>query len=249
MAKILVFEDEPAALQRLLKMIKDLRPNYEVVDTADTIEDATTLILQSDFDLILSDIELSDGSCFEIFENANTTKPIIFITAYNDYAVKAFKYNGIHYLLKPLKLEELLQAFIKFEKNKIPANDVKRINALDPELSAYKKRFVSKIGNKYKLIDTADIILFYTETGIVYAKTKANEKFVIDQTLEHILEKLNPKHFFRINRQMILNIWAIEDMIAYSSNRLKIRIAVPHHSDIIVSKDKTADFKEWAFSQ
>lgn len=249
MTRILVFEDEPAALQRLLKMIKDLRPSYKVVGTADNVDEATQLMLNANFDLVLSDIELSDGNCFEIFEHITTTKPIIFITAYNEYAVKAFNFNGMHYLLKPLKLEELLQAFVKFETQKIPANDVKHVRKLTTMMPEHKKRFVSKIGKKYHLVETKDILLLYTDTGLVYAKTDENQKYVIDDTLEHIFEKLNPKQFYRINRQMILNIAAIKDMTAYSSNRLKIRLHVDHPDDIIVSKDKTAEFKQWVYSQ
>ena len=119
MHKILILEDEPSALQRLSRMINEIRPEYQIVNTADNLEDAEKILTTENYDLILSDIELSDGNCFDVFEKTDPKKPIIFITAYNDYAIKAFKYNGIHYLLKPINYEDLTQAFVKYEKNTI----------------------------------------------------------------------------------------------------------------------------------
>lgn len=248
MAKILIFEDEPAALQRLKRMIKDIRPDYKVVCTADNIQDAIEQISDYDFDLILSDIQLSDGNCFEIFETVNPEKPVVFITAYNDYAIKAFNFNGIHYLLKPINYEELTQAFVKFEKNKISLSSITKLGQSRDFVPDYKKRFISKLGHKFKVISTEKVVLFYTESGLVYAKSFDNEKYVLDDTLEKISLQINPRAFFRINRQMIVNIDAVEDMYAHSSNRLKLKLKTPHKEEVVVSKDKTADFKEWIAS-
>lgn len=248
MTNILIFEDEPAALQRLTRMIKDIRPNFNIAGTADNIADAIDLITNSSYDLIFSDIELSDGNCFEVFEQNNTEKPIIFITAYNDYAVKAFNYNGIHYLLKPINYEGLTKAIVKFENNTLKTNAINTLKNTTDFSEVYQKRFISKVGNTYKIVDTKDIMLFYTDTGLVYAKTLNNQKFVLDETLEKVKQKVNPTTFFRINRQIILNINAVEDMYAYSSHRLKIKLKVAHHEDVIVSKDKSTDFKNWIAS-
>lgn len=248
MNKVIIIEDEPAALQRLLRMVKEIRPQYSIVGTSDNIADAIELIQNIDFDLILSDIELSDGNSFEVFEKTNPEKPIIFITAYNDYAIKAFEFNGIHYLLKPINYEALTQAFVKYEKNKLNVPDLKNIKLNNTIVNDYNKRFISKVGQKLKVVETKSIALFYTEMGIVYAKTVSKEIFVLDETLEKITNKLNPNSFFRINRQMIVNVDAVEDMIAYSSNRLKLKLKIPHDQDIIVSKDKTAEFKVWVAS-
>jgi len=248
MSKLLIFEDEPAALQRLTRMISEIRPHYEIVDTADNISDAFYLLTNADFDLILSDIELSDGTCFEVFEKTNLEKPIIFITAYNDYAIKAFEFNGIHYLLKPINYEALTQAFVKFEKNKITSA---KINTLQLNASAeidFQKRFISKIGNKLKVVETEAILLFYTDTGLVYAKTLDNKKYVLDFTLEKIYQKVDSNIFFRINRQMIVNIDSIIDMQSYTSNRLKLKLKVVHHEEVVVSKEKSSDFKTWVAS-
>jgi DNA-binding LytR/AlgR family response regulator len=248
MSKLLIFEDEPAALQRLTRIISEIRPHYEIVDTADNISDAFYLLTNADFDLILSDIELSDGTCFEVFEKTNLEKPIIFITAYNDYAIKAFEFNGIHYLLKPINYEALTQAFVKFEKNKITSA---KINTLQLNASAeidFQKRFISKIGNKLKVVETEAILLFYTDTGLVYAKTLDNKKYVLDFTLEKIYQKVDSNIFFRINRQMIVNIDAIIDMQSYTSNRLKLKLKVAHHEEVVVSKEKSSDFKTWVAS-
>jgi len=249
MIKVIILEDEPAALQRLKRMLKDIRPEYTIIGSADNIADAHNLVKDADFDLILSDIELSDGTCFEVFEKKDPEKPIIFITAYNDYAIKAFDFNGIHYLLKPINYEALTQALVKFEKNQI---NLSNLNALKEEINPspdYQKRIISKVGNKLKVIETKDIFLVYTDTGMVYVKTFDNTKHIIDETLENLYHKLNPDLYFRINRQMIININAVESMHTYSSSRLKIKPKVPHDNNIVVSKEKTADFKKWISSR
>jgi len=248
MPKILILEDEPGALQRLSRMIKEIRPQYRIVNTADNVEDAIQILKEEQFDLLLSDVELSDGTCFEVFESVNPEKPIIFITAYNDYAIKAFKYNGIYYLLKPITYEDLTQAFVKFEKNSISVDAVTKLQGSDLMPADYKKRFISKVGNKFKVVETKTIVLFYTENGIVYAKTSDDKNFSLDDTLENISRQIDPDVFFRINRQMIVNINTVEDMYAYSSNRLKLKLSVVHNDDVIVSKDKTSDFKSWIAS-
>lgn len=248
MTDILIFEDEPAALQRLSRMIKEIRPQYNISATADNIEDALELLSGCNFDLILSDIELSDGTCFDVFEKQQPTKPVVYITAYNDYAIKAFNYNGIHYLMKPINYEDLTKAFVKFEHNQLKLSDFDKLKNLSEDHKDYQKRFISKIGNKYKVVDVDGAMLFYTNTGLVYAKTFENQNYVLDDTLEKIMSKLNPSVFFRINRQMIVNIDAVEDMYAYSSNRLKLKLKTPHAEDVIVSKDKTSEFKNWIAS-
>jgi DNA-binding LytR/AlgR family response regulator len=248
MTDLLIFEDEPAALQRLSRMIKEIRPKYNIIGTADNMEDALNLLAENNFDLILSDIELSDGTCFDIFEKHQPEKPVVYITAYNDYAIKAFSYNGIHYLMKPINYEDLTKAFVKFEDNQIKVSNINPLkNASNLEID-YQKRFISKIGNTYKVVDVEVAMLFYTDSGLVYAKSFDGLKYVLDDTLEKIMDKLNPNLFFRINRQMIVNINAVIDMYAYSSNRLKLKLKSSHKADIIVSKDKTSDFKKWIAS-
>lgn len=248
MNRILIFEDEPAALKRLIRMVNEIRPQYEIAGTSDNINDALGLLRNENYSLILSDIQLSDGVCFEIFEKFNPEKPIIFITAYNDYAIKAFDFNGIHYLLKPINYEALTQAFVKFEKNKIDTSNIKDIQLDNQFETQYQKRLISKVGQKLKVIETNSVSLFYTETGLVYAKTFSNQKYVLDETLENIIQKIDPKIFFRINRQMIVHVDAVEDMIAHSSNRLKLKLKTNHDSDIVVSKEKTTAFKQWIAS-
>ena len=248
MSKILIFEDEPAALQRLTRMVNEIRPQYKIVGHSDSISDAVKLLESVEFDLILSDIQLSDGTCFEIFEKNNPEKPIIFITAFNDYAIKAFEFNGIHYLLKPINYQALTKAFVKFEKNKIDAPNIKNIEFSGQFETEYQKRLISKVGQKLKVIETNNIAFLYTEMGLVYAKTFSNDIHVLDDTLEHIFQKLNPDTFFRINRQMIVHIDAVIDMISHSSNRLKLKLKTKYDKDIVVSKEKTSSFKKWIAS-
>ena len=248
MIKLIIFEDEPTALDRLIRMVNEIRPNYMIVGTSDNIVDAVKLIENNDYDLILSDIELSDGNSFEVFEKTQPNKPTIFITAYNNYAIKAFEFNGIHYLLKPINYQDLTKAFVKFEKNKIDVANISSVNFENQYQNQYQKRFISKVGQKLKVIETHNIALFYTETGLVYAKTFSNTLHALDNTLDQILHSLDPASFFRINRQMIVNVNAVVDMVAYSSNRLKLMLKTEHHSDIIVSKEKTSTFKNWIAS-
>ena len=248
MNRIIILEDEPAALQRLTRMVKEIRPQYAIVGTSDNITDAIQLIETTEFDLILSDIELSDGNCFEVFEKTNPEKPIIFITAYNDYAIKAFEFNGIHYLLKPIIYQALTKALVKFEKHQIETPNMKTFQLSNQFETEYQKRIISKVGQKLKVIETNNIALFYTETGIVYANTYSNTTHVLDDTLEHIYQKLNPDIFYRINRQMIVHVDAVVDMIAHSSNRLKLRLKINYDKEIVVSKDKTTAFKNWIAS-
>ncbi|WP_412986510.1 LytR/AlgR family response regulator transcription factor [Pontimicrobium sp. IMCC45349] len=248
MSRLIIFEDEPAALQRLTRMIKEIRPQYTVVGTSDNINDAAKLLENFEYDLILSDIELSDGNCFEVFKKINPEKPIIFVTAYNDYAIKAFEFNGIHYLLKPINYQALTKALVKFEKHKIDVNNLRNIQLNNQFQIEYQKRIISKVGQKLKVIETNNIALFFTETGVVYANTYSNTTHALDDTLEHLYQKLNPDLFFRINRQMIVHINAVVDMIAYSSNRLKLKLKVNYDKDIVVSKDRVTAFKNWLAS-
>ena len=184
----------------------------------------------------------------KFLKKSNSEKPIIFITAYNDYAIKAFEFNGIHYLLKPINYKMLTSAFVKFERNELKTSKMEQFDFKAEIEPNHQKRFMSKIGNKLKVVETQHILLFYTDTGLVYAKTFDDCKYVIDDTLENIIKKISFNHFFRINRQMILNIDGIEDMRSYSSNRLKIKLKCDHHQDVIVSKDKSAKFKDWLAS-
>jgi DNA-binding LytR/AlgR family response regulator len=248
MNKLVIFEDEPAALQRLIRMVQEIRPQYTIVGTSDNIVDAIALIEKTDFDLILSDIQLSDGNCFEIFEKTKPEKPIIFITAFNDYAIKAFDFNGIHYLLKPINYQALAQAFVKYEKNVLKTPDLNNFKLDTSFVNDYQKRFIIKVGQKLKVVETNTIALFYTDLGLVYANTFSDTTLALDDTLEKITQKINPDIFFRINRQMIVNVNAVQDMIAYSSNRLKLKLKIACNKEIVVSKDKTTEFKTWIAS-
>lgn len=249
MLKYIIFEDEPAALNRIIRLMQELRPQYELIGTADNIDDAKTLALTYTYDLVLSDVQLSDGLCFEIFENVTVSKPIIFITAYDEYAITAFKYNGLHYLLKPINLELLSEAIQKFEKNQINLAD---FNAFQypqigdkPEL---QKRLISKVGSKLKVIEIKQIALFYTDNSLTHVLTFDGKNHIVDQNLDTLMLSLSAESFFRINRQMIVHIDAVSDMIAYSSNRYKLVLTIPTNQEIVVSKEKCSLFKNWIAS-
>jgi two-component system, LytTR family, response regulator LytT len=249
MLKYIIFEDEPAALSRITRLMQELRPQYILIGTADNVEDARNLALTNSYDLILSDVQLSDGLCFEVFENVSISKPIIFITAYDEYAVTAFKYNGLHYLLKPINLELLLEAIQKFEKNQIKLADFNSFQyPQKEEKPELQKRLISKVGSKLKVIEIKQIALFYTDNSLTNVLTFEGKNLIVDQNLDTLMVSLSSETFFRINRQMIVHIDAVSDMIAYSSNRYKLILSVPTNQEIVVSKEKCSLFKNWIAS-
>lgn len=245
MVKIIIFEDEPAALRRIKRLIMEIRPDYHVVGDADNIADGVTLLNQHDCHLILSDIQLSDGLCFEIFEKVRKKIPIIFITAYNEYAIKTFDYNGVHYLVKPLEKAKLHQAIGKFEEQKIIQ--------LNPELQSYfmnsdfvtNKKILSKIGNSTKVIGANEIALVYFEDRITRALLFNGKEHYLDNSLNQLMEDFPKGLFYKINRQQIINKEVINEIRKHPGNRIKIIPSVAFHTDLIVSKEKTPDFKNW----
>lgn len=248
---ILIIEDEEPAFKRLQKMLKDIEPDHTLVDQIVSVSSAVKWFAENESpDLILSDIQLSDGISFEIFKQVEINCPIIFITAYDQYAVEAFKVNSIDYLLKPVKKEELEKAVTKFKSrvtaNTTPAIDInKLLQSLQPAGTEYKKRFVVRYGEHIKTIDTEEVVYFYTEDKATFLCTKDARRFVVDFNLDTLDSILDPKLFFRINRQYIIGIHSIAEMFAYSKSRVLIKLNPPSKHETIVSTERSADFKHW----
>ncbi len=248
---ILIIEDEEPAFKRLQKMLKDIEPDHQLVDQIVSVSSAIKWFAENESpDLILSDIQLSDGISFDIFKQVEITCPIIFITAYDQYAVEAFKVNSIDYLLKPVKKEELEKAVTKFKSraavNPTPAIDInKLLQSLQPAGTEYKKRFVVRYGEHIKTIDTEEVVYFYTEDKATFLCTKDGRRFVVDFNLDTLDSVLDPKLFFRINRQYIIGIHSIAEMFAYSKSRVLIKLNPPSKHETIVSTERSADFKHW----
>ena len=249
---ILIIEDEEPAFRRLQKMLKELEPNHTMLNQIVSVSSAIKWFKENDApDLIISDIQLSDGISFEIFKQVDIKCPIIFTTAYDQYAIEAFKVNSIDYLLKPVKKEELEKAVTKF-KNLIPTTSApaidinKLLQSLQPATgNDYKKRFVVRYGEHIKTIDIEEVVYFYTEDKATFLCTKDARRFVVDFNLDTLDSILDPKVFFRINRQFIISIHSIAEMFAYSKSRVLIKLNPAAKHETIVSTERSADFKHW----
>jgi DNA-binding LytR/AlgR family response regulator len=198
-------------------------------------------------DLIFLDIQLADGISFEIFEHVKVTSPIIFCTAFDQYAIRAFKLNSIDYLLKPVDPEELKNALNKFQSGrKAPEITLDQIRVLlQPVQKIYKNRFLVKIGERIQTIAIDEIGTFYSEDKVTFLMTKQGKKFIIDYTLDEVENLLDPELFFRLNRKYISSVGAIKGVFTYSNSRLKILLENSSDNDILISREKMAAFKSW----
>ena len=248
---ILIIEDEDPAFRRLQKMLKDLVPDHTLLNQIVSVSSALRWFKENEApDLIISDIQLSDGISFEIFRQVDIKCPVIFTTAYDQYAIEAFKVNSIDYLLKPVKKEELVKAVTKFKALMAaaasPAIDInKLLQSLQPAGTEYKKRFVVRYGEHIKTIDIEEVVYFYTEDKATFLCTKDSRRFVVDFNLDTLDSILDPKIFFRINRQYIISINSIAEMFAYSKSRVLIKLNPAAKHETIVSTERSADFKHW----
>jgi len=250
MTQILLLEDEPLAAEDLKKILKDLRPDYEIVEIIGSVKKAISWLEGENPDLVLSDIQLADGTCFEIFEKINKEIPIIFITAYNQYAIQAFKEFSIDYLLKPIEREELQNAIEKFERLHTTMNLSELVslkNLLIERSGNYQERFRVTYGENYLSITVNDIAYFFSEDRYTYLVTRSGKQHIINFNLSELEKKLNPRDFFRINRKFIINFEAIVKMTSYTKSRVKVELTppLPYSMEAIVSVEKSGDFKDW----
>ncbi|WP_322971424.1 LytTR family DNA-binding domain-containing protein [Faecalibacter sp. LW9] len=242
--KIIIIEDEKPAARLLQRRIEKLGYNVDVM--LHSVEDSIHwLINHPQPDLIFLDIQLSDGLSFQIFNEVEVTSSIIFTTAYDEYALKAFKLNSIDYLLKPVDEEELENAISKYEKQQKINVDFSQIKQLFDHNKSFKERFTTKIGNSIKMISVTDIELFYSENKATYAHTKEGRNYVLDYTLDKLEELIDPKQFFRINRGQMIKLEAIRDISVYSNSRLKIFLNHYSEQECVVSREKVNDFRNW----
>ena len=247
---VIIIEDEKPAARRLNRMLANL--DIEVNIMLHSVNESIEYFTNNDHpDLIFLDIQLSDGLSFEIFDEVNINSAIIFTTAYDEYALKAFKLNSIDYLLKPIDDEEL-EAAVKKYKSKLPEKknlqvdfeDIKKL-LVNPIDRVYKKRFTAKVGQHLKIFSVDDIECFYSENKGTYLHTTDNRNYLIDTTLENLEEELNPKQFYRISRKFYVNINAIRDIISYTNSRLQIKLNNFNEQEVIVARERVKDFKDW----
>ena len=248
--QVIIIEDEKPSARRLQRLLNKL--GIQVDTLLHSVKESIQWFEKNDHpDLIFLDIQLSDGLSFEIFDAVKITSPIIFTTAYDEYALQAFKLNSIDYLLKPIDNEEL-EAAINQYKVQLPRKQAVTIDFADikkmltnPIEREYKKRFSIKVGQHLKLINIDEIECFYSENKGTYVHTTEGRNYLLDTTLEQLEKELEPQTFFRINRKFFVNIHAIKDMISYTNSRLQIKLNSFKDQDVIVARERVKDFKAW----
>ena len=246
--RVAIIEDEEAAVRRLRKMLKEQRPHLRVVEEADSIESAAGwLRTRPSVDLIFLDIHLADGPSFEIFRQVEVLQPVIFTTAYDQYAIKAFEVNAIDYLLKPVKAADLKKALQKFEKLQVPpAFDYRQLSKeIVNQQERRDKRFLIKIGQQIKVVEPQEAAYFYTQNKVTFLVAREGKRYPLDQSLEKLATTLDENRFFRINRQFIIHIDAIAAMHTFSKSRVKIDLEPACELDVVVSAERAAGFRRW----
>ena len=247
---IIIIEDEKPAARLLQRKVEKL--GLEVHTLLHSVEESVEWFQNNKHpDLIFLDIQLSDGLSFEIFEQIDIKSAVIFTTAYDEYALRAFKLNSIDYLLKPIDEEELEIAINKY-KNQVQKNTVSSLDfdmikkmILGTETKEYKSRFSVKIGQQLKVILIDEVECFYSENKGTYLHTFENRNYLLDLTLEQIEEELSPKNFYRVSRKFIIPLKAINEIQVYSNSRLKLILPSYKEEEVIVSREKVSDFKTW----
>jgi len=247
--KYLIIEDEKLSAERLAGMVNRLFPDFVLIKTLDSVKSAVNWLSQNEQPhLAFFDIQLADGLSFQIFEQVPVQFPVIFTTAFNEYAIRAFKVNSIDYLLKPVDEKELKAAVEKFRSgvNKSLKIENEAIAlALSQLTNTYKTRFLVKIGEHLKMIGIDEVAMFASIEKSTYIRTSGNRDYGVDFTLDQIEQLVDPKHYFRVNRKYIISIKSIQDIIAYSNSRLKIKPAFTTDEELIVSRERVEDFKRW----
>ena len=248
MIPTLIIEDEKPSARRLQRMLE--KENLQVIHSLSSVEEALDWFQKNEHpELIFLDIQLSDGLSFEIFDQLEICSSIIFTTAYDEYALKAFKLNSIDYLMKPIDEEELQAALEKFRRNR-PIRpevfDIGQLKALlNPGAREYKKRFTIQVGQHLKLVNSEEISCFYSENKGTYLQCSNGRSYLMESSLDKLEPELDPKEFFRVNRQFIVRLENIADIVAYSNQRLEVRLKDYSGQQIIVSRERVKAFREW----
>lgn len=244
--KYLIVEDERFAYEELKRMMTKLRPAYLLEKQTKTVIDTIGFLKESAVDLILMDIRLADGNCFEIFNHVEVTTPVIFTTAYDEHAIKAFKLNSIDYLLKPCDENELEVALTKFENifhnhpNKTSPKYLEQVLSFKT-----KNRFLISKGENYHYVETTNVAHFYSEDGVVFLHTLNDRRYIINYTLDQLEQQLDSRLFFRVSRNCIGNVKAIENVAKYFNSRLKLSFLPECPNEVLVSRVRVPYFLKW----
>lgn len=237
-----IIEDEYLAASELERLLREVAPDVAILAKLDSVSESVKWLRKNKVDLIFMDIHLGDGQSFDIFEQVEITVPVIFITAYDEYALKAFKYQGIDYILKPFDKEELANAMSKMDSLSV-------VKAPFPaaSLAVYQERFLVTVGTKMKSVAIGDVAYFMADGKYLVLFTRDGQNYILDQTISGIEAKLNPARFFKINRKFIISYDAIKEMVKYSNSRIKIILSPlpPSGIEAIVSSERIQEFKQW----
>lgn len=248
--RILIIEDELPAARRIEQLVRQQRPQVEILAVIDSISEAVKWFAQNPApELILMDIHLADGLSFDIFQSIKIQSMVIFTTAYDQYAIRAFKVNSIDYLLKPIDALELKNALDKYDqvRGNAASFDYSMLNGMLDNLKNrnYRERFLVKFGNAFTYIQAQEMRFCYAEDSLVFTRLADGKKYSLDHTLEQLEQLLNPIHFFRINRKILLHIEAVDKIHPYFNNRLKLELQPSPGFEIVVSRERVQDFKNW----
>lgn len=250
--KVVIIEDEFLTAQRLDSLLNKYDPTMEIMAILPSVEESVKWFKENkDPDLVFMDIHLEDGQSFSIFESINLDIPVIFTTAYDEYMIKAFKVNSIDYLMKPINAEELAVAIDKFKRvqGEKKEDDPDSIGTLLQNFQKkeveFKERFLISVGSRLKTVEIAEVHYFFSADKVTFLVTKDNQRFPIDTSLDKLIGQLNPKDFFRVNRQFIVKLPAIENIHVYPKSKLKIDLQPAMKEDVFVSIDRVTEFKDW----
>jgi DNA-binding LytR/AlgR family response regulator len=248
---ILIIEDEPQAAKRIETLVKELLPTARVLDKIDSVKKSVQWFKDNAApDLTLMDIQLADGTSFQIFEQCEVKCPVIFTTAYDEYALKAFKVNSIDYILKPVDKNDLQAALRKLETLSNSADGTRKllnsIGEVVQQLSKkYKERFLIKVGEHLRTIEVKDILYFHSQDKATFCSTTDNRNHILDFTLEQLEHMIDPLLYFRVNRKYFVRAEAIQDIISYTNTRLKLVLKNSTDNDVIVARERVQEFKQW----
>ncbi|HAA13680.1 MAG TPA: DNA-binding response regulator [Cytophagales bacterium] len=246
--KIIIIEDEIRAVSQLQRMLKACDFEFDLLQIIDTVEDAVVWFQENEApDLVFMDIQLADGLSFEIFQKTTVNAPIIFTTAFDQYAIQAFKVNSIDYLLKPIQQDDLHQALDKFLKSNQPTGvDAAMLKQLlgDLQTPTAREGLLVKSGSGFVQVKISDLVYCYSEDSITFGVTR-DKRFIIEETLDELFSTLDPKKFFRINRGQVVAKASIQKIDPYFNHRVKLSVTNPREQEFIVSRPKTSEFKDW----